>query len=178
MKRLAVVLGILLGAAFGAQAQWNQDGVPAADDASRKSAGDFGAMLVFTDRPEEFLAAWERAGAAAPVPAAETVARGKRLVGFIVFTGCAADARGNCNAVVTFKLFKPDGSSYGDGDRGELWSGKPAPRKNQLQLSVGGMAFVLDPGDPLGRYTMIADIEDLVSGKKLHLEKTFVAVER
>ena len=178
MKRLAIVLGMLLGAGLGAQAQWNQDGVPVADDASRKSAGDFGAMLVFTDRPEEFLAAWERVGAAAPVPAAERVARGKRLAGFVVFTGCAADAAGKCNAVVTFKLLKPDGSSYGDGDRGELWSGKPAPRKNQLQLSVGGMAFVPDPGDPLGRYTMIADIEDLVSGKKLHLEKTFVAVER
>ena len=40
------------------------------------------------------------------------------------------------------------------------------------------MVFVFDPADPLGRYTMIADIEDLVSGKKLHLEKTFVAVER
>ena len=178
MKRLAIVLGMLLGAGLGAQAQWNQDGVPVADDASRKSAGDFGAMLVFTDRPEEFLAAWERVGAAAPVPAAERVARGKRLAGFVVFTGCAADAAGKCNAVVTFKLLKPDGSSYGDGDRGELWVGKPAPRKNELQLSVGGMVFVFDPADPLGRYTMIADIEDLVSGKKLHLEKTFVAVER
>lgn len=178
MKRLAIVLGMLLGAGLGAQAQWNQDGVPVADDASRKSAGDFGAMLVFTDRPEEFLAAWERVGAAAPVPAAERVARGKRLAGFVVFTGCAADAAGKCNAVVTFKLLKPDGSSYGDGDRGELWVGKPAPRKNELQLSVGGMVFVFDPADPLGRYTMIADIEDLVSGKKLHLEKTFAAVER
>ena len=120
MKRLAIVLGMLLGAGLGAQAQWNQDGVPVADDASRKSAGDFGAMLVFTDRPEEFLAAWERVGAAAPVPAAERVARGKRLAGFVVFTGCAADAAGKCNAVVTFKLLKPDGSSYGYGERGEL----------------------------------------------------------
>ncbi len=160
------------------QAQWKTDGAPVPDTSWRKSDGDFGAMLVLTDRPEEFFAAWETESPGVAMSETVSAKRGLPIVGVVLFTGCAPDREGLCNSTVTYSVLKPDGTPYGEQQKAELWTGKRPPRKNEIQLSVGNMGIVLEPGDPLGTYVMRAEVHDLVSKKTLRLERPFAGVER
>lgn len=170
------VLSILLATnALGGN--WKVDGKPVPDTSWAKSDGDFGAELVFTDKPDELFAAWEKPGPAVQISETPVAVRGIPIVGVIFFAGCAADARGLCNATVRFTAKTPDGKPWGDPIDAELWVEKPGPEKGQMQLSVGNMGIIIDPDDPLGEYTVRAEILDKVSKKKMKLERTFTAAE-
>jgi hypothetical protein len=177
-------LRILVLAAFGLissttlMAQWNEGGAPVPDTSWRKSEGDFGAMLLLTDKPEEFLAAWETRTPEVSMSATETVRRGSPVMGVVVFTGCAPNEKGLCDATVVYTLLKPDGTVYDKSQEVELWIGKQPPPKYVLQLSLGNLGIVIEPEDPLGRYRMRAEVRDRVSGKILRLERHFDAIEK
>jgi hypothetical protein len=156
---------------------WKENGKPVPDTAWAKSDGDFGAQLVFTDKPDELFAAWEKPGPGVYYSQTPTATRGVPIVGVIFFTGCATDAHGNCQATVRFTATTPDGKSWGEPVDGELWVDKPPPGKEQMQLSVGNMGIVIDPGDPLGIYKVKAEITDKIAKKKMVLERTFTAME-
>ncbi|MEO7420376.1 MAG: hypothetical protein ABI163_25185 [Thermoanaerobaculia bacterium] len=158
-------------------AQWKTDGAPLPDTPWQKSDGDFGAMLVLTDRPEEFFAAWETKGPGVSMSETVNAKRGLPIVGVVLFTGCAPTREGLCNSTVTYTVFKPDGTVYGQQQEGELWTGKQPPPKNEIQLSVGNMGIVLEPADPLGTYVMRAEVQDRVSQKTIRLERHFKGVE-
>lgn len=138
---------------------------------------DFGAELVFTDKPDELFAAWVKPGPAVRISETPIAVRGIPIVGVIFFAGCAADARGLCNATVQFTARTRDGKPWGDPIDAELWVEKPGPEKGQMQLSVGNMGIIIDPDDPLGEYTVRAEILDKVSKKKMMLERPFTAAE-
>jgi hypothetical protein len=159
-------------------AQWKTDDTPVPDTSWRKSDGDFGVMLVLTDKPEEFFAAWETKSPGVSMSETAVAKRGSPIVGVILFTGCAPTGEGLCNSTVTYTVFKPDGTVYGQQQEGELWTGKRPPPKNEIQLSVGNMGIVLEPGDPLGTYVMRAEVRDRVSQKTIRLERQFEGVER
>lgn len=159
-------------------AQWKTDDAPVPDTAWRKSDGDFGAMLVLTDKPEELFAAWETKSPGVSMSETVVAKRGLPIVGVVLFTGCAPTGEGLCNSTVTYTAFKPDGAVYGKPQEGELWIGKQPPPKNEIQLSVGNMGIVLEPGDPLGTYVMRAEVHDRVSQKTIRLERQFEAMER
>jgi hypothetical protein len=177
-------LRILVLAAFGLisptllRAQWNEGGAPVPNTSWRKSEGDFGAMLVLTDKPDEFFRAWETETPGASIAATEVARRGSPVVGVVVFTGCAPNENGLCDATVVYTVIKPDGTVYDKPQEGELWIGKRPPAKYVLQLSLGNMGVVIEPEDPLGRYLMHAEVRDRVSGKVLHLERHFDAIEK
>jgi hypothetical protein len=175
--KLVVAALALLGTPF-LLAQWKTDGAPVPDTSWRKSAGDFGAMLVLTDQPEEFFAAWETRSPGVSMSETAVAKRGSPIVGVVLFTGCAPTGEGLCNSTVTYTVFKPDGTAYGQQQEGELWTGKQPPPKNEIQLSVGNMGIVLEPGDPLGKYIMRAEVRDHVSQKTIRLERHFEGVER
>jgi len=147
------------------------------DTSWAKSDGEFRAQLVFTDKPEEFFAAWAKPGLAAPIKDIASAVRGKPIVGVIFFAGCARNDKGNCDAVVHFKISGPDGKPYGTPQGGEMWIDKPPPPEEQMQLCVGNIAVVIEPKDTLGTYSVVAEILDRVSKKKMVLERTFQAVE-
>jgi len=156
---------------------WKQDGKPVPDTSWAKSDGDFGAQLVFTDKPDELVAAWDKPGLAVAIKETVSVVRGKLIVGVIFFVGCARNDKGNCDAVVHFKISGPDGKPYGTPQGGEMWIGKPPPPEEQMQMGVGNIGVVIEPKDTLGTYAVVAEILDRVSKKKMVLERTFQAVE-
>lgn len=177
--RLAVgVLSLLpfLCSPLGAD-QWQENGKSVPDTPAAKSDGTFGADLRLTDKPDELFAAWNKEAKAVPISETDTAKRGVPIVAVVIFTGCAPDERGFCNATVRFSATAPDGKPWGQPLDGELWVGKPPPPKGALQLSVGYMGIVIDPGDPLGVYKVRAEVHDKVAKKALVLDRTFKAVE-
>lgn len=168
----AIVLAVMLLAAG-----WKEHGKPVPDTAWAKSDGDFGAMLVFTDKPDALFAAWEKPGPAVRMSETPDAVRGVPIVAVIFFAGCAADAHGHCQTTVHFTAQGPDGKPYGQPLNGELWADKPPPDKEQMQLSAGNMAIVIEPKDPLGEYKVKAEITDTVTKKTMSLERSFTAVE-
>lgn len=156
---------------------WKENGKPVPDTEWAKSDGDFGAELVFTDKPDELFAAWEKPGPVVYYSQTPTAIRGVPIVGVVFFAGCAADAKGNCQATVRFTATTPDGKPWGKPVDGELWVNKPPPGKGQMQLSVGNMGIVIDPGDPLGVYRVKAEITDTIGKKKMVLERSFTVME-
>jgi hypothetical protein len=156
---------------------WKENGKAVPDTTWAKSDGDFGAELVFTDKPDELFAAWEKPGLAVYFSDTPTAVRGVPIVAVVFFTGCATDTKGNCNATVRFTAQSPNGKPYGNPLDAELWVEKPPPGKGQIQLSVGNMGIVIEPGDALGAYRVKAEITDKVAKKKMVLERSFTVAE-
>ena len=175
--RLAMAAALLIAAADPAPAgQWFRDGQRLPDQAWSKSEGDFGAMLVLSDEPEEFLTRWSRPTPGVSIRATGSVRRGVPLAPFILFIGCREGAAGLCSASFDLEVLKPDGTRFFRTDRLELWRGKPAPPAGALGLSIGYAEIELGPDDPLGRYVVRASVRDEFAGITLPLEQTFSAV--
>lgn len=176
-KALLGILALVLSIGIASAAGWKVNGEPVPDTAWAKSDGDFGAQLVFTDKPDELFAAWEKPGPAVMLSETPTAVRGRPIVGVVFFAGCAVNERGKCDAIVHFAAETPDGKPWGEPIEGELWVDKPPPDKGQMQLSVGNMGIIIDPDDPLGVYKVKAVVTDNVAKRKMILERTFTAVE-
>ena len=180
-SRLALA-GFLLGAAtaVGAEAsaggQWFRDGQRLPDQPWSKSQGEFGALIVLSDEPEEFLARWSRPTPGVSIRATGAVRRGVPLAPFIIFIGCREGAAGLCAASFDLEVIKPDGTRLFRAERLELWRGKPAPPAGALGLSIGYAEIEVGADDPLGRYLVRADVRDEFAGITLPLEQTFNAV--
>jgi len=158
-------------------AEWKENGKVVPNKPWARSTGEFGAQLVFTDKPDELFAAWEKPGPAVIYSATATAKRGIPIVAVIFFVGCAADEKGSCQSKVRFTAYSPDDKPWGDPQDAELWVNKRPPEKGQMQLSVGNMGIVIDPDDALGVYRVKAEVVDTVAKKTLLLERTFTAVE-
>lgn len=177
-KRLMIfAVGFLLSAAL-AHGQWKQGGKDLPDAPWRKSVKDFGAMLLFTDKPDAFFEAWSKPDPQyrPNISSPGQVRRGSTVVAVVVLTNCRSDDKGECNAEVDFKLLRPDGSIYGEHKGAELWQGKPAPHKGNLQLSVGNLAFGVEPDDTLGRYTLQALVRDKVANIEISLTQNIAVL--
>jgi hypothetical protein len=173
--RVASVLTFI--SIVSATAEWKENGKVVPDKPWAKSAGEFGAQLVLTDKPAELFAAWEKPGPAVLYSETASAKRGLPIVAVIFFTGCATDDKGLCHASVRFTAYSPDGKPYGHPQDGELWLSKPRPEKGQMQLSVGNMGIVIEPDDPLGVYKVKAEVLDKIAKNTMVLERTFTALE-
>jgi hypothetical protein len=162
-------------AATPAAAQRTEDSTPAKDAKWSKSSGDFRAALFFTDKPDEFFAAWNQPTPGVELSTTDVAHRGKPIVALVVFTGCGADASGLAESTIRFTAFRPDGEEYGEPLDGELWTDKPPPPKGRIQLGAAYMGIVIEPTDPLGKYKVVAEVVDQATGKTLTLEREFTA---
>ncbi len=140
-----------------------------------KAEQGFGAMLFFSDKPQQFVDDWSKPGETANVAAScsHSVARGTPCVAFIVFTGCGADKQGLADVVADISMLTPDGKVIGERKGVEICQKRPAPPDKQLQLGVGNLGMVLQPNDPLGTYEIHAKVSDRVKGVSLALKKKF-----
>jgi hypothetical protein len=177
MRGFALLLLLVIAITLPASAQWRENEKPAPDTPWAKSDGDFGAMFAFTDKPDELYAAWEKEGPGVRWSQTSTAARNIPIAGVIFFTGCAANADGNCDLIARFTTFTPSEKQWGDPVDAEIWVGHPPSAGNALQLSQGNMGLIVDPGDELGTYTTKVELTDRVSKKKMRLERQFTAVE-
>ena len=176
---LAIIMTITLAGA--AYSQWRTNGDLDQESPAQKAVGDFGTMLMITDDPDGLFEAWAKPPSPEYGPSiseASTAHRGGVVLAFVIFSGCAENADGNCDADVEYTAYFPDGSVYGQ-HSGALWVGFPDPGKGSLQLSEGNLGLRIEPDDPFGIYRITADIIDNVSGTEISLstEITVVASE-
>jgi len=176
MGRMWLCAAILLSVAVGpAAAQWQTDEKATPDEPWRKHQGDFGAMLVFTSEPDQFLEAWSRPPTDDYRPEmvlTGSTRRGETVAAFVLFAGCRPDSKGKCSSSVDFVLRKPDGSVYAEHVGAELWIDKPAPPPRRLQLGVANLMLRVETDDPLGVYRLKAEVRDHLANVELRLEQT------
>jgi len=168
-----VVLLCILATATAAAGQWSRNGQKVDDTAWRKSDGDFGAMLLVTDDYDSFVEQWEKPAAPGYKPYISTTdraARGDTVMVVILFQGCAAAESGSCQAVVDFKVVRPDGTIYADHEGAPLWEGA-VPPAGTLQLGSSQMGFQVELDDPLGEYRIVTRVRDTVSKRTLTLTR-------
>ncbi len=179
-KYVAAVVVIVACSLMTAYAQWREGGGAVPDTEWSKSDGDFGAMLLVTDDPDGFFERWNQPPSPDYKPeltTASSATRGDVIVAVVIFTGCVANADGNCESTVDFKVLYPDGSLYADLERGELWMDKPATVPPYLQVSVANLGLKIEDDDPFGTYRIEAGVQDLVAKRQLKLRQTIEVVE-
>ena len=153
---------------------WMQDSKPAAENPWMKSDRGFGAMLVFTNKPQEFLDNWGKPGEGVNIAMSENAPRGKPCGAFILFVGAGTNKDGQADVVADLSITAPDGTVYGREKGVEIWQKKPAPQGKNLELGVGHLGFEIEPKDPAGKYEIRAKIHDRVKGAVVELNQTFV----
>lgn len=175
MNRFFVAIVLLFWASV-ASAQWNHNGQQAPDESWRKSKGKFGAMLLLSDNPEQFMADWEKTNPP-EISTTERAERGKPIVAFVIFAGCK-EVEAACNSTVDFVVLRPDGTEYASHQGGELWKGKPAPPEGRIQLSVANLGVRIEPQDPPGKYTIKAAVHDLNARETIELVQHFTVADK
>jgi hypothetical protein len=178
MRLLLPMLALLIAAApdrgqVRGNFSWKLDDENAPADPSRATLGGFGVLMVVTSEYDAFWKAWE--GSSPPqVSTTEEVTRDQPVHAMLIFSGCRAGPDGDCNVTVQLRVTAPNGSQYGDILEGTVWNGPPAPEYN-LQLAESSLGFILEPGDPLGTYTLKASVTDHVADITLKVEQAVTA---
>ena len=168
---IAAALGFVLAAP--ATGQWHSEGEPLPDQSWRKIRNGFGAMLVLSNRPEEFLEAWVQRTPGVSISTTRIGRRGQPLAPFIFFIGCAENRLGVCDAAFDLEVIQPNGTALFRTPGLELWRAKPAPARGTIGLSVGYAGIDLTDADALGRYIVRAEVRDANAGVGMTLEQTF-----
>jgi hypothetical protein len=154
MKVLLALLFALAAAPASAQSREVINFPPGAD-ASRDG---FFAAIVTTEDLERFGAAWV---AGNPQSALTRIAtRGRELKILILFSGCRAGNDGKCNLSGRFTIVPPGGAQPGTIDVNDL----SRERAGGGVLLAAGPTLTIDPPDPMGEWSIQADITDNVRG--------------
>jgi hypothetical protein len=170
------VIGVLLSTLTWAG--WiDKQGNEIPDSDHMKSVGDLVTQLVITDNESQVLKNWGTPSESVYFPTADKIERNKIITAFVVFGGCAVDAKGNCDLRMQITVYKPDGTIYSKLPIMEVWSDKPVPSNRGLGLSAEYMRVIIESGDPLGKYQVDTKIMDKVSGDNMLLNSYFTAVE-
>jgi hypothetical protein len=167
----ALLASVLLLSAATAHGQWRQNGDVVPDQAWRKSDGEFGALLLLTDKPDTFLEQWSRPAAPGYAPNIKTVTEARRgdvVAAMILFTRCAPATSGRCASIADFRVIRPDGSIYAEHPGAVLWREAP-PGKTALQLGEAHLAFGIEQDDPIGVYKIHATVRDLIGKRSVAL---------
>jgi hypothetical protein len=121
--------------------------------------------LIVTAQGRELFDSWDNPnGKPFEIVPAKMAPRGKFLSAVVLFTGCKADASGNCNVEIDIVAYDPVGKTYGDMKGAELWQHRPAPPPGHTQLGVAYMGLEIEPQDTAGTYRVEALARDLNAG--------------
>jgi len=170
LHRVLVFLALVAGA-FAARAD-------SADQAeSGQSPDGLRAQLILVRDDQQLLKLWNAPGATPDVATVRSVSVGEQASAFVLFSGCAPNPSGHCDVTVRFNVHQPNGRIFATTPPMEVWQYKPAPPARKPQLSVEYLKFVVEPRDPLGQYTVSANVKDHVSGASLQLSTAFAATK-
>jgi hypothetical protein len=97
------------------------------------------------------------------------VTRDKEFHVLVLFTGPLAGNNGRAIVEADVSIFYPDGSQVGKTTHLRLWEG-PRPRAGNLQIGVTNLSAALDAREPLGRYTVRAEVCDRIMNRCVDLE--------
>lgn len=171
-KRLALASALLVLSGGAAHAQFLQGDEKAPEEAWHKADGNFGAMLIVTDRYTDLAKGWgepAKDGEKASVTLTDTTERGDAVTAAITFSGCAAGIIGRCLCDADFLVLRPDGSTYATHRRVPVWRDKP-PVEGSAQLADGRLKLRLEGNDPLGTWTIRAIVRDRIANSEVRLE--------
>ncbi|MDQ8021830.1 MAG: hypothetical protein REI94_08330 [Moraxellaceae bacterium] len=172
MRHIATVslLACLLGSPT-LLAGWTDDkGQALPDTPHMRSAGDFGAQLVFTEDLEQFREIWNVSVTPPRLPTVQRVKRGGTISGMVIFYGCKAGGDRQCNLFAEFSVQLPDGKRVSAGGA-SLWT--IAPVADQLMLGDTSLDMRLGANDIPGVYRIEVTVIDRVSGLRLPLSRSF-----
>jgi hypothetical protein len=168
LKLLSTALFLLLAASSGfSQSSQNDDRPRLFPD--RYGTNAFGARLVVTENPPEYIQKWQKPDIPR-INSATDVKRDEPVGIFVVIRGCLEDARGECNAEVHYTIYKPDGSVFMESKAQTLWKGAAFL---DLRLGKGFLPFRLGKDEPSGEYKVNAKIFNPSSGVSFDLETKF-----
>lgn len=160
------------------QAQWLQNGIPVTDSPYAKTVGEFGAMLIFTDKPDELFTAWNKDTLEVSADYdVEEIRQYDSLTAAIIVSNCTPDEKGKANVTVKFKVLSPDGKTVKETEELEVWVNRLAPAKRMLELSVQNLTIGLGEKDVPGFYTVKALVHDKNSDTRIDLERKFRMIE-
>jgi hypothetical protein len=179
MIRRTFLIGLMLTLASNAFSEgWiNRDGTPVPDELNRKADGKFGAWLVLIDDEEKFFREWETTQATVQIETASRIERNKFITAIVVFSGCSSNPEGGCDVSGSFEITQPDDSNYAFIPPQRAWPKNTPLAEGNLLMSQLYLRIRIEPGEPLGIYTVRAILEDLMTGKELILEAPFEAYE-
>jgi hypothetical protein len=175
MKRLFILL--LFVPSLACAEQWFQNGEPAEPKPDHGSVNGFGAMIIMTADSQKALENWSKLTKGVVIPDAERVSKGKPIEALVLFSGCAANERGNCVAEVDYVITKPDGSIYAEYKNTELWRNKPALPEGRIGLAIDRVGLIAEPQDPVGAYKVTCVVRDLVTSSEFKIYSAFEVVE-
>jgi hypothetical protein len=167
MRGRLFLLAIL--AALAAPA-WAEDPAIVFPPGARAEQDGFFAGMINTNDPEGFAQAWVGSRPLEP-HISERAVRGRELRTLILFQGCRPAADGKCNLTGRFTYSPPDGAESQSVDV-VLWD-RP-PRAGGYVAVALGPVLIVDPPDPMGRWTLHGEIRDNVRGTTLTLRTTIV----
>lgn len=138
---------------------------PMPGPAARK-AGDLGLVIVASDTPE-YIKEWLTTSSSHGVTIKRLrVAKPDQLIvaAFLV-TGMSGDSEGNYEFSVSFYILAPNQKPI-FGQRNYAKGKGALPEKPMLTMADPALDIVLENSDQEGVYTIVAQVKDLVTGKK------------
>jgi len=160
-----------------AEAEWLYNKQPVTNSPFAKTDGEFGAMLVFTDKPDQLFEDWNKDTLEVHTDFVEKIQLNKTLLAAIIFSNCSADKKGKGNVTVDFTVLDPQGKVLTKKRGLEVWVNKTAPMYRDLELSVDHIAITIKDGQQTGFYTVKALVHDKIARKTLSLEHQFEVFE-
>ena len=127
-------------------------------------------MEVPTTDVKRFIAEWDRPGAHADIHIDRQVPQGGSVTPFIVFKGCAVNAKGACDVAAEVSFVDPAGKVSAPAAI-QVIAAPPAPGPGVFMRSQAAPTFGFDATDPVGRYVLRAKVTDRVAGAVVELEE-------
>ena len=159
-----------------AQAAWvDATGKPLPDTTSMRTSGDLGVRILLTKDVKAFRKNWSNSRTPPSLQTANAVQIGRAVTAFIVFHGCAANARGLCELVCDFVVHGPDGKPN-PATGGAVWVRKP-PQPRYQQLGQTSLQIGFNQTDRVGAWKVVALVTDKVSGATLSVEADLTVTE-
>jgi len=137
-------------------------------------AGNFRATVVLTEDVEAFQAIWNRPPTVRPPPirTLDQATIGTPVCAFVLFSGCARDARGHGSLKATFDVVRPDGSIVVTANDIPLWNA-PAPPETHLQMAQQRWEVVFDEEERPGTLRIRTLVYDQIADKSVEISVPF-----
>lgn len=137
---------------------------------SHDEKNGFSVLQVAVPDSAKFIAGW-KLGAGGSSATTKTLAN-QPLFTFLIFKGCKADAKGNCDVVADYVIHRPDGTTNEENKGLVVWNKAAPTDPKKPYLSDGALGYGVDDEGPFGDYRVIATVTDRVAGTTLTTEQT------
>ncbi len=133
---------------------------------SAKPEGDLGLVIVASDSPE-FINEWLSTpfSHGVTIEILKTTKPDKLIITAFLVTGVSSDEEGNFSFNVSYYVLDPSGKTL-FGERNYAKRSGAASKVPSIIMADPALDIILENSDPAGVYTIVAQVEDLVSGKK------------